>query len=91
MHLIFAGTDNAPKREEGNVKRVLELIGKTILRKLLTERSTACPGAQTPLGSWLDCFSRQNLSSDTKGKRDVLKIILDCSEGADLKMMDGVG
>lgn len=83
--LCLLATGATPKREEGNVKRLLALIEKAVLRKLFAERLSTCPGAQTPLASWLDCFSRQIPSRDTKGRRDVLKIILACSEGADFK------
>lgn len=91
MHLVVVDTDNEPIRKEGDVKRLLALIEKPVLQDLFTERSTTSPGAQTPLARWLGSFEGRFPSSDTKGNTAVLRIILDCSLGKDLEIMDGSG
>lgn len=91
LHLLLAGMGTTIEHE-GDLKRLLALIDGPVLQELFTQRDTTNPGAQTPLARWLDRLRRrQPPSGDTKGERDVLKLILSRSEGADLEVMDGSG
>lgn len=91
LHLLLAGMSPVTQCD-GDLKRWLALIDGPVLQELFTQRSTTSPGAQTPLARWLDRLGRrQPPSGDTKGERDVLELILNCSEGADLEVMDGSG
>ena len=92
LHLALQSSeaDFAPE-----VRSLLELIDKRVVRSLFVERCQGGPGGTTPLACWLWKlyseakswgFPRQETQSS-----EVLDAILDYSGGEDLIMMDGSG
>lgn len=90
MHLVFVGVDDDIQRNAVNAKAVHALINKRVLQDLSVERCAEGPGALTPLGRWL--YSLQKCDDkNPSAEREILKLLLECSNGADLVMMDGSG
>ncbi|KAF1828832.1 ankyrin [Decorospora gaudefroyi] len=88
VHSIFNNINRQKKGPE-QARQLLDLIDSRLLPSLFTERTTAMPGAATPLARWLHVASFGSVA--VPYNEEVLKLILTFSKGEDLSVVNGEG
>ncbi len=88
VHSIFSNPNRQNKGLEQS-RELINLIDTRLLSSLFTERTTAMPGAATPLARWLYITSAGN--SGVPQNEAVVKLILEFSKGEDLSIVNGEG
>lgn len=93
VHTILTNSITTDDKGQNRLRELLSLVDGRLLPSLFTERTTAEPGAATPLAVWVKSFLSTNYYSnnDTAGREKHLQIILEFSKGADLGIVNGEG
>jgi ankyrin repeat protein len=93
VHSILSSKFTSIEKDLPRISDLFGLIDPSLLTSLFTERTTALPGAATPLACWLyTCFKpnyNETVSSD--GHEAVVHAILEFSKGEDLGLVNGEG
>lgn len=97
LHLALCDVLSSATDKASEIRSLLELVDKRVVRSLLVERCHGGPGGTTPLARWLwQCNSNRWDTAWYYGRQDsrsteILEAILAYSGGEDLIMMDGSG
>ncbi|KAI4673784.1 uncharacterized protein J4E84_010929 [Alternaria hordeiaustralica] len=74
------------------LRELLALIDTRLLSSLFTERTTAAPGAATPLARWLHVALPHNSTSyNSESHENILKLLFELNKGDDLSIVNGEG
>jgi ankyrin repeat protein len=94
-NIIHSILDDSLHYREGGLekaRKLFALIDTRLLPSLFTERTTAAPGAATPLARWLHVALPTNeWSFNSKIFEEILELLFELNKGEDLNIVNGEG
>jgi ankyrin repeat protein len=105
IHSVLSSGFTSRENGRERLRELLRLIDSRLVSSMLKERTTAAPGAATPLAQWIYTVFRDNVYSHRYNNYDIiqqskevtdvqeetLRIILEFSKGEDLDLVNGEG
>ncbi len=93
VHSILNNTALEAKKRPEKIREMLSLIDTRLLSSLFAERTSADPGASTPLARWLHSYfyGGRYSNADSTAAVEILEVILEFSKGEDLAIINGEG
>jgi ankyrin repeat protein len=93
VHSILSSTFTSIEKDLPRIRDLFSLIDPRLLVSLFTERTTALPGAATPLACWLyTSFQHHNTETPwSDGREALVHTILEFSRGEDLGLVNSEG